>query len=48
LTATNVKVTKRFYFLFIPFSLKKSSSTVSLEGKIHKGAADIIENSNVK
>lgn len=45
---TNIKVTKRFYFLFIPFSLKNSSSIVSLEGKTQRGAAAIIENNNAK
>ena len=48
LTTTNIKVTSRFCFLFIPFSLKNSSSTVSLEGKTQRGAAAIIENNNAK
>ena len=45
---TNIKVTKKFYFLFIPFSLKNSSSIVSLDGKTQRGAAAIIENNNAK
>lgn len=48
LITTNIKVTRRFCFLFIPFSLKKSSSTVSLEGKTQSGAAATIENNNAK
>ena len=48
LTTTNIKVIRRFCFLFIPFSLKNSSSTVSLEGKTQRGAAAIIENNKAK
>lgn len=47
---TSPSVTKKFYFVDIPFScsLKKSSSTVSFDGKIHSGAAVITEKSIAK
>ena len=36
---TRANVTKALTFVFIPDSLKKSSSTVSLAGNTHNGAA---------
>jgi len=40
----SARVTKKFYFLFIPYSLNHNSSIVSFEGRTHRGAAHITEN----
>jgi hypothetical protein len=47
-TKTSPKVTKALIFLVIPFSFQKSSSTVSLAGKTHSGAAVSTAKNNAK